>query len=252
MKIIRHARARLDSISQAEWEALSRKRIFFGHQSVGQNIIEGLATIMPEIPYLRLNIRETENPADLGAPVFAHFPIGHNMDPRSKIDDFRKILESGVGSSADIAIFKFCFVDIDHGTDVERLSESYDLAMTSLQKDFPGLRIVTFTVPLTVKPRGLKPMIKGLLGMLPPHVEDNLVRARVNSFLRARFSGSLYDLAAVEAQSAAGAPRALEDAHGAYESMNPAFTNDGGHLNELGRQVVAADLLYFLATLDRK
>ena len=57
--------------------------------------------------------------------MFAHSPIGTNMDPGSKIARFREIMDSGVGQAADIAFFKFCFIDVDHDTDIDALFESY-------------------------------------------------------------------------------------------------------------------------------
>jgi lysophospholipase L1-like esterase len=36
-----------------------------------------------------------------------------------------------------------------------------------------------------------------------------------------------------------------------YYSMYPGYTSDGGHLNDVGRKVVARALLAFLAELPR-
>ena len=36
-----------------------------------------------------------------------------------------------------------------------------------------------------------------------------------------------------------------------YYALAPLYTNDGGHLNETGRKVVAEKLLYFLASLKK-
>ena len=36
----------------------------------------------------------------------------------------------------------------------------------------------------------------------------------------------------------------------AYYSLIPAYTNDGGHLNETGRKIVASELIRFLASLS--
>ena len=41
------------------WEKLSQKKIYFGHQSVGFNIMDGVQDLMKEHPAIKLNIVET-------------------------------------------------------------------------------------------------------------------------------------------------------------------------------------------------
>ncbi|HSA96105.1 MAG TPA: hypothetical protein VLJ16_08640, partial [Acidobacteriota bacterium] len=38
--------ARLEAVPQEKWDSLAQKRIFFGHKSVGFNIISGLEDVM--------------------------------------------------------------------------------------------------------------------------------------------------------------------------------------------------------------
>ena len=38
----------VDSVSKKNWDWLSNKKIYFGHQSVGFNIIDGIKDIMSE------------------------------------------------------------------------------------------------------------------------------------------------------------------------------------------------------------
>lgn len=239
----------LDTISPDRWQALSQKKIFFGHKSVGVNIIEGLRGVMAARPSIKLDIRETSNPEDLSGPVFAHSPIGTNRDPGSKIARFREIMDSGVGQAADIAFFKFCFIDVDHTTDIDALFKSYTDLISELESRYPGLKILTFTVPLLSKPVGIKERLKKVLGRLPWHEEDNVKRNLLNEKLRARFAGSLFDLAAVESRIDGTKKATFRKDGKDYELLRRGFTDDGGHLNSAGRQVVAIELLRSLAGL---
>jgi hypothetical protein len=248
MNTLQFVYKRLGAITPAQWDTLSEKKIFFGHQSVGQNILVGIGCVMERNSDIQLDIRETSDPGDFTKPVFAHAPIGRNMDPRSKIDDFKRILEGGVGQVADFAMFKFCFVDVDRRTDIASLFMAYEEAITSLKSRFRGLRIITFTVPLTNTPRGFKPMVKKLLGMMPSPKEDNKARNVFNSRLRERFGGSVFDLAEVEATLPDGEKATFKDGDKTYRRLNPAYTKDGGHLNALGQQAVAVELLLYLAS----
>jgi hypothetical protein len=239
--------SRLDAISQDRWDALAQQRIFFGHKSVGVNIVEGLHAVMAERPAIKLNIRETSAPEDLSGPVFAHSPIGTNKDPGSKIARFREIMDSGVGQAADIAFFKFCFIDVDHTTDIDALFKSYTDLITELGSRYPDLKILTFTVPLLSKPVGIKERLKKILGRLPWHEEDNVKRNLLNEKLRARFAGSLFDLAAIESRIDGTKKATFRKDGKDYELLRRDYTDDGGHLNSTGRQIVAIELLRNLA-----
>lgn len=246
MDEMRNIRTQLDSIPKAGWEALAGKKIFFGHQSVGLNIIDGIRDLMAGYSTIRLDIRETSNLIDLLKPVFAHSLIGRNTDAKSKIDHFRKILDGGIGEVADIAMLKFCYVDIDRNTDVESLFEYYDETVTTIKEKYPTLKLITVTVPLTNKPRGFKPLIKKILGQYSALQDDNIKRNIFNNKLRAKYGRSIYDLADIEASLPKGRKAGFKKNGAFIALLNPAFTNDGGHLNRIGKQVVATDLLLFL------
>jgi hypothetical protein len=49
----------IENVPIEKWEKLSKKKINFGHQSVGFNIMDGIADVMKERPELKLNIVET-------------------------------------------------------------------------------------------------------------------------------------------------------------------------------------------------
>jgi hypothetical protein len=250
MKNLQAGYSRLDQISADRWEALSQKKVFFGHKSVGVNIVAGLEEVIARRPGIKLNIRETVDPAAFSGPVFAHSSIGRNKDPLSKIEAFRKIMDSGVGQAADIAFFKFCFVDFDHETDIDPVFKAYVELIDDLAGRFPDLKIVTFTVPLLSRPMGLMTRLKKLLGRLPWYEEDNLKRNLFIDMLRARFGGSLFDLAAVESRIDETKKATFRMSGKDYELLYHAYTDDGGHLNSLGRQVVAIELLRTLSGFD--
>jgi len=241
---------RLDEISADEWEALANRRIFFGHQSVGQNIIDGLTGIMARRPSIRLSVRETSRLEDFAKPVFGHALIGKNKDPLSKIERFREIMDGGVGRSVDIAFFKLCFVDIDHTTDIEALFRDYGDSLADLTEKYPDVKFVTMTVPLISRPVGIKARLKELLGRLPWDEADNVKRNVYNDLLRERFKGSLFDLAAIESRIGGERKATFEKDGKSYDLLYKPYTSDGGHLNAAGRQIIAIELLSFLATLE--
>lgn len=241
---------RLREVPQRKWDSLAQKKVFFGHQSVGRNVIEGLEKVLLSVPSIRLRIEETAEPGDFQAPVFAHSRIGQNRDPRGKIDHFRRLLESGIGQAVDVAFFKLCYVDVDRSTDIEGLVDHYDKTLAELAQTYPNLVLLPATVPLTNETPGIKAKIKRILGRGPALKADNAKRNLINDHIRKKYGTAIWDLADAETTTAQGGNTAVRDSRGTIYLMNPEYTIDGGHLNAIGSQIVAIDLLLRLVSLD--
>src|SRR5687768_9629279 len=61
-------------------DVLARARIYFGHQSVGNNVLDGLAALATKEG---VELRILEAPADDGRPGIIHARIGQNRAPES-------------------------------------------------------------------------------------------------------------------------------------------------------------------------
>ena len=238
----------LDSIGASQWEKLAACRVYFGHQSVGLNILEGVRDLMQENAALRLRIAETDRAEDLTSPVLAHSRVGSNRDPKSKIDAFVAKMEGSLGDKVGVALVKFCYVDVTSSTDVDRLFEDYRVAMGHLRRRFPHIVFVHVTVPLTVAESGSKPWLKRLLGRTTGN-DDNIQRTRFNDLLLNEYGGKepVFDLALAESTAADGTRRQYEQGNATFYALLPDYTDDGGHLNLRGRRHVATQLLVCLA-----
>ncbi|MHB8893964.1 MAG: SGNH/GDSL hydrolase family protein [Candidatus Geothermincolia bacterium] len=244
--------SQMSSISSITWKNLEGKRIFFGHQSVGSNIVDGIKDLEQGSGMKAPLIVELAEAAAPKAPAFAHVMIGRNTDPGMKITDFTERIEKGIGAWADIAILKFCYVDITADTDVASLFDEYQRAIERLRNDFPALVFVHVTVPLTTVEAGPGAWIRKLLGKTLRRYENNRQRDRYNEFIRRGYAGKepIFDLARIEATSPDGSSSLHEYAGHTVPALSPLYTNDGGHLSEVGRRVVAAELLTFLGQLN--
>jgi hypothetical protein len=239
-------------VPAADWAALSRKRIFFAHQSVGENILAGVADVMAEHPEIRVDVVEFYGPGPIERPALVHMMVGRNGDPASKVRDFRRFFDEGIGDHVDIAFFKFCYVDFSHASDVDAIFAAYAESAASLQQTYPATRFLHVTVPLNSLPPGreqkIKHVVKRLLGR-PEVVADNAKRQRFNELLKRRFPAEqVFDLALAEAVALDGTLQVADSGSTPKVMMlNAAFTSDGGHLNEVGRRRVAEQLLITLA-----
>ena len=73
--------------------------------------------------------------------VFAHSRVGQNGNPESKIEGFANVISKGIGDTADIAFFKFCFLDITAKTDIEKVFNHYKSSMSLLKKKIPENKV---------------------------------------------------------------------------------------------------------------
>lgn len=243
--------ARLGDVPDSTWAAFAHERVFFGHQSVGWNIMEGAGELVRDRPALGLRIVEGDSAAD-GQPAFAHAPVGRNGDPQGKTDDFASRIEGGLGGRVDIALHKYCFADIHPGTDAQSVFEHYRTTMARLHTEYPGVVFVHVTTPLvTARAGGLKLLVQRLLGRAPTRVGSNIARERFNDLLRKEYTGRepLFDLALLESTRPDGRREGVAFGGNPGWSLVPGYSSDGSHLNEPGRRRIAEAFLVFLARL---
>ena len=207
--------------------------------------------VLKENPQIKLNIMETSDPKDFNAPVFAHSPVGKNMDPISKCDAFAEYMTKGLGQKADVAFFKFCYIDILHATDVNKVFIGYKESIERARKSSPSATIIHITTPLRVVQTGPRVWVKKIIGRPIGGYDDNVKREQFNDLLRKEYSGKepIFDLAGIESTSPDGSRVTFEKDGNIYPALVAAYTYDGGHLNELGRKVVAEQFLIFLSKI---
>jgi len=246
----------INDIPQEKWDKLAQKRIFFGHQSVGFNILNGLNLIMADNPHIKLNIVHTSNAENFADALFAHEWIGENTKPESKIDAFDNVLRNGVGDKVDIALMKFCYVDITSSTDVDKVFSDYNKILSGLESSFPGIIFIHVTTPLTSVPIGInallqtaKNLVKKILGKPIFDYTDNINRNNFNEKLLSKYNGKNYvfDLARIEYIFPDGSVSSFRKNGKNYYCLAADYTNDGGHLNEKGSKKAAEQLLVILA-----
>ena len=245
---------RISDVPRHYWAVLAEKKIFFGHQSVGFNIIDGLKDVMKEHDYITLNIVETNDPANFDQPIFAHARVGHNLDPTSKINAFRDIMDNGVGNKADIAFFKFCYVDVMRDSEPKQIFNQYTGAMNELSRRYSQTTFLHVTVPVRSVSRSAKKVAKSFIKKLigrPGVFEDNVKRWEYNALLNDAYGKQqkFFDLALTETVSLNGFRAYMKKGDQKVFIMLPQYTTDGGHLNEEGRKIVAEQLLIVLAEL---
>jgi hypothetical protein len=245
----------INNVPAEAWQKLSQKKIYFGHQSVGYNIVDGIRDIMKENPQIVLNIVETSNPSDFSAPIFGHSAIGENTNPKSKSDAFTNIIVAGLGEKVDIALFKFCYVDFGLNTDAAKTFDQYRNTLRKLRREYPKVTFIHITAPLTTPPTGIadrvKRFIKLTIGRPIANIEDNMRREEFNTLVRKEFGGKdpIFDLAAMESTHPNGRNETFDRNGKTYPSLVPQYTGDGGHLNKMGRKIVAEQFLIFLSKL---
>ncbi|MBN2009297.1 hypothetical protein JW960_08115 [candidate division KSB1 bacterium] len=241
---------KIDNLTNDQWENFKKKKIYFGHQSVGQNIIDGMLTIRNNAYVTGFNIEKLSNKNQLNRNALFHQFIGENYDPYSKINAFKNVINTKIGETVDIAFFKFCYVDIDANTNIQKLFEFYTTFMDTLINEYPNVTFIHTTIPLVSLKRNIKDWIKIIIGKNTiKNAEANIRRNEFNEMLRNKYDNKvpIFDIAKFESTLPNGQRVFFINNEIEYESMAPIYSNDGGHLNQLGRKVVANALLTLLS-----
>lgn len=230
------------SVTPEVWSRVAGERVFFGHQSVGNNILRGIGEMSPPAgaqPVQIVDLAAGQAPA---GPAILHRHIGNNGDPFSKIKAFQESVDSGVGGGVDVAAMKFCFWDIQAHTDVKKVFAEYERTVTALQARHPSTRFVHVTVPLFAPDVDWRANLRRLIGRPVPRTLDNARRQELSELIRARYAGRepVFDLAKYEAAS---------ETEAGIPYMAAELTTDGGHLNPEGRRRLATAFLQTLAGL---
>jgi hypothetical protein len=242
----------LDLTSEQRARLASRK-IFFGHQSVGADILSGIKELATVDSALSLRVLRSAEPASISGPALVESPIGTNGDPSSKAKAFAVALAHGVGSdlgAGGIAMYKYCYLDFDASTDVAKVFREYREGIDQLKAANPGLTIVHITAPLTTGESGARALVKRILGK-PTVLDANAKRNEFNALLRKTYGGRepLFDLAALESTLADGSRTFTTRGADTVYTLAHEYTDDGGHLNAVGRRHVAVPFLDLLASL---
>lgn len=222
-----------DSIPR-EW--LDRARLLtvsFGHQSVGDNILDGLRRLAQRDPS-RYAVAIEEDPGTAWfakRPGIGHYRIGRNGNPASKIEDFARRV-SLHGGAVSIAMMKLCYVDIEGSNRKAGPAQIFALyrdAIEALERRHPTVRFVWWTQPITRRGDGARDEFNRL----------------VREYAVAR-GKPLFDIADIESHEPDGKP-AVDNPFG--ERLHDGYTEDGGHLNAEGRLRAARAWWWLVARL---
>lgn len=216
-------------------------RIFFGHQSVGDNLLAGVKAAAPT-----LKVVETRDAVD--GPGLYHAKVGKNEAPLTKLEDFERIVEV-LGPKLDVALVKLCYIDFSATTDSNALFAAYEGTLERLEKKFPQVTFVRVTAPLTTVQGGAKGLLKRALGKPLAGQAENAKRHAFNQMLRAAAAKSgkkLFDVAKLESERSDGT--AELDSNGT-PALVPGYTEDGSHLDSAAQKRLGKAFYDYLSAL---
>ena len=244
--------AMMDKGLSEDLELIQQRKVYFGHMSVGDNLMDGVQELATESD-IPLNVVWLAEPGVPASPYFAHSKIANNRFPFDKCDVFSAYVDTLAADSVDVVMMKFCYVDFDQGDNPEEIFLYYQKTMEALRNRYPRIEFIHITTPVTTRQSGWKRFAKSLLGR-----EDNAdlyayKRAVFNEFLLNEYQAEpLFDLAAIESSLPDGSQRSFVlDGKKVY-TLRDDFTDDGGHLNKKGRKVVGRAFIRAIADVLRR
>jgi hypothetical protein len=239
-------------LSEGARVGLAAKRVFFGHQSVGTDIMDGVRDLVRDGKARGLRVLTVDGATTAGGGFFADALVGRNEHPETKTDGFAALLRERLGPRLDIAFHKYCFVDAGPETDLASVFGHYRDTMAGLKASFPAVTFVHVTMPLMTAQSGPRAGIKSIFGRAPAGYEANLRRETFNEMMRREYSGRepVFDLAALESTEPGGQAVTTSFRGVTAPALFEGYTTDGGHLNAAGRRRIAETLLVFLSGLE--
>jgi hypothetical protein len=238
----------VSAVTSDDLATVARTRVFFGHQSVGMNVLGGVTGVYAGHDVPEPVIEQDASQADPAGGFVRHAFIGENGNPLLKIKDFDARIRSGVGDQVDVAMMKLCYADIADDADVGALFAAYRETLAGLERDFPAVIFVHVTVPLMTE-QGLLSVLKGrLTGTTGNGSAANVAREKLNALIRQEYaSRPCFDLAAVESTAPDGSRAAGTYQGQRYYRLYDGYASDSGHLNDTGARVAASAWLQTVA-----
>jgi len=213
------SQAPIPTPSQTTSDSAAVGSILFAHNSVGQNIIDGMNAIDDG-----LFVGACDTPFGVG---IRECTLGFNGDPTAKLAAFERMMRD-IGAESQIAIFKLCYADFQADTDIDGLFEKYAATFRTLAQAYPDVIFVHMTAPLYAYDASW----------------NNWVQHSFNEKLRANYGDLVFDLAALEALGSSGTLTVSRD--GVTPALAAQWSLDGSHLNPAGSQAIARALAEFL------
>lgn len=227
---------------------LADQKVYFGHQSVGNNIVDGVQQWEEETG-MDLSMELSRDFASVSQISFVHFMVGTNRDPRGKVDDFVTLVDQIPEQENAIAFFKFCFADFHESTDVDDLFVYFREKMLYLKDKHTNIHFLVSTVPAMAVQKGWRALAKKVLGRAPYGYLQNIKLFEFNRKILSEFDGILpvFDLAGIEVTRPDGTMETYRYKGSDYPCMPDYYASDYGHLNDFGAKTVSYNLLAFLA-----
>lgn len=225
------------TVSNATVRTALSKRTFFGHQSIGAQVLKGVTEYARDAGVTNRTYPDPESASLPSSGGFlAQSYVGQNGDPLSKLAEFDRILRSGVGNRIDVAVIKLCYADIRADDDPVAVFQAYKRTLSALERDYPRVTFLYATEPVVMASNSDGP--------------NNVPRAVFNTLMRTEYvkTGRLWDVAAIESSTMAG--RVVTGTHQGkvVAALNPEFASpDQRHITGPGPKAVAGPLLELIA-----
>jgi hypothetical protein len=207
-----------DALAATEKNKVKAAKVFFGHQSVGWNTLEGVESLGG------FTVDEISGASSYGTPKIGHAYLDSNTQPLDKMQNF-DVMMGRIGSTVQVAGMKLCWIDFESGTNVTNLQNTYKATITKVKAAYPNVHLFHVTTPVKTDEASL-----------------NAMRLQYGDWLKNTYKNEaiVLDLAAVQSTQ----PNGAACTSGGTRNMCAAYASDEGHLNATGQARAAKAFLY--------
>jgi hypothetical protein len=206
-----------DALPSTEKNKVRAAKVFFGHQSVGANTLEGVEA-------LGFTVQEIASASDYATPKIGHAYLESNTEPLRKLQSFERFL-GRIGGSVQVAAMKLCWIDFEASTNLGTIETRYETTIAALKSSSPTVTFLHITPPIKTD----EPAV-------------NAKRLQFGDWLKSTYKNEaiVLDLAVIQSTRVNGSVCAS----GATRVMCSEYASDEGHLNAQGQARAAKGFLY--------
>jgi lysophospholipase L1-like esterase len=240
----------ISDIPGSKWEELAQKKIYFGHRSVGNNIIDGIKDLIKANSQIKLDMVAPTGTFNSKVGFFMHSMIEQDASPQKIAADFQKLKNEVIRQDFDIVLLRF--TPFYNNKEMTEILGDYNDSLNQLKNNYPKTMFVHTTFPLNRSKTTWKTWIKKLIGKNDIwEYAGNIKANEFNEHLRKKYYGKkpLFDLAKFESTYPNGERETFSLYGKEYFQLVSDYTYDGVHLNEKGRKIVAEQLLLLLVNI---
>jgi hypothetical protein len=237
------------AVTMKAWDAVQGHRLNFAHESVCQNVVDGIRELAETQPGTQGDIIESCAPSTVNGPGIVRFAPEQKSESVSSNRDFPAVGDSCSVSASAIVAIKYCDVDVTPSRDVPKFFGDDQVLVAEARLSHLPLMIAHAIVPLPSADTLNKATAQQVMGR-DVRRDLDVNRNAYNALVRRAYSGTepIFELANAESTLPDGARTFFMVDKDTGFTLAEQYTAAGGRPNDHGKWNDAVVMLIALGS----